>query len=127
MQNRATAVLIYDARCSLCRGCMKWIELHAIERDIFEFIPCQSEERRNRFPEITDKDCQKYFHIVLPNNKILAGDKALPEVLNRLKGFRWLSILFKMPIIKEFLYVVYRWVSNNRFIISQTIKPLVEE
>ena len=120
-------VLIYDDRCSLCRGCMKWIELHAIQGDAFEFVPCQSEERRNRFPEITDKACQKYFHIVLPDNKILAGDKALPEVLNRLKGFRWLSILFKMPIIKEFLYVVYRWVSNNRLIISQTIKPLVKE
>jgi len=44
-----------------------------------------------------------------------------------LKGFRWLSILFKMPVIKAFVYVVYRWVANNRFIISQTIKPLIEE
>ncbi|HEY4481690.1 MAG TPA: DUF393 domain-containing protein [Candidatus Brocadiaceae bacterium] len=121
------AVLIYDDRCSLCRGCMKWIELHAIEKNAFEFIQCQSEKRRNRFPEITDKACQKAFHIVLPNNRILAGDEALPEVLNRLKGYRWLSILFKMPIIKSFLYVVYRWVANNRFIISQTIKPLIVE
>ncbi|MBM4066727.1 MAG: DUF393 domain-containing protein [Planctomycetes bacterium] len=127
MQNRVPAVLIYDARCSLCCGCMKWIELHAIQKDAFEFISCQSEERKSRFPEITDEACQKYFHIVLSNNKILAGDKALPEVLNRLKGFRWLSILFKTPIIKSFLYAIYRWVANNRFIISRTIKPLTEE
>ena len=127
MRKIKKAVLIYDDRCSLCRGCMKWIELHAIQEDVFEFIPCQSEERKNRFPEITDKDCQKAFHIVLSNNKILVGDRALPEVLNRLKAYRWLSILFKMPIIKAFLYVVYRWVANNRFIISQTIKPLTEE
>ena len=127
MRKTKTAILIYDDRCSLCRGCMKWIELHAIQEDVFEFVPCQSEERKNRFPEITDKDCQKAFYIVLPNNKILAGDKALPEVLNRLKGFRWLSILFLMPIIKSFLYVIYRRVADNRFIISQTIKPLVEE
>ena len=127
MRKTKTAILIYDDRCSLCRGCMKWIELHAIREDAFEFIPCQSEELRNRFPEITDKACQKSFHIVLPNNKILAGDKALPEVLNRLKGVRWLSILFKVPITKAFLYVIYRWVSNNRYIISQTIKPLIVE
>src|SRR3972149_8893882 len=127
MRKTKTAILIYDDRCSLCRGCMKWIELHAIQEDAFEFVPCQSEERKNRFPEITDKACQKSFHIVLPNNKILAGDKALPEGLNRLKGFRWLSILFLMPIIKSFLYVIYCRVSGNRFIISQTIKPLVEE
>src|SRR3989337_3412407 len=110
------AILIYDDRCSLCRGCMKWVELHAIEKDAFAFIPCESEERKNLFPEITDKACQKSFHIVLPDNKILAGDKALPEVLNRLKGYRWLSILFKLPVIKAFVYVVYRWGANNRFI-----------
>jgi predicted DCC family thiol-disulfide oxidoreductase YuxK len=106
---------------------MKWIELHAIQKDAFEFISCQSEERKSRFPEITDEICQKAFHIVLPDNKILAGDKALPEILYRLKGYRWLSILFKMPVIKAFLYTMYRWVSNNRFIISQTIKPLIDK
>lgn len=127
MRKIKKAVLIYDDRCSLCRGCMKWIELHAIKKNAFVFIPCQSEERRIRFPEITDKACQKAFHVVLPNNKILVGEKALPEVLNRLKGFGWLSILFKIPIIKTVLYVVYCWVANNRFIISQTIKPLIEE
>ena len=127
MREKKAVVLIYDDRCSLCRGCMKWIQLHAIQKDAFEFVPCQSEECKSRFPEITDKACKKSFHIVLSNNKILAGDKALPEVLNRLKGFRWLSILFKMPVIKSFLYVIYHWVANNRFIISQTIKPLTEE
>ena len=127
MQNRTPAVLIYDARCSLCRGCMKWIELHAIREDAFEFIPCQSEERRIRFPEMTDETCLKSFQMALPDNRILTGDKALPEIVNRLRGFRWLSFLFKTPVIRVFLYAIYRWVSNNRFIISQIIKPLIEE
>lgn len=121
------AVLIYDDRCSLCRGCMKWIELHAIEKDAFEFIPCQSEERRKRFPEMTDETCMKSLQLALSGNQILKGDKALPEILVRLKGFRWLSIFFKTPIIKTFFYAIYWWVSNNRYVISRTIKPLVEE
>ena len=127
MRKTKKAVLIYDDRCSLCRGCMKWIELHAIREDAFEFIPCQSNERRTRFPDMTDETCLKSFQLALPDNRILAGDKALPEVLNRLKGFKWLSVLFKVPVIRVFLYAIYRWVSNNRFIISQTIKPLTEE
>lgn len=127
MQQRTPPVLIYDARCSLCRGCMKWIELHAVGEDAFEFIPCQSDERRRRFPEMTDETCLKSFQLVLPQNQILSGDKALPEILKRLKGFRWLSILFKTPVIRVFLYAIYRWVANNRYIISQTIKPLIEE
>ena len=127
MQNGTPLVLIYDARCSLCRGCMKWIELHAIQKDAFEFIPCQSEQRRILFPEMTDETCLKSFQLVLSHNQILAGEKALPEIINRLKGFRWLSCLFKTPGIRVFLYAIYRWVANNRYIISQTVKPLIEE
>lgn len=118
------AILIYDDKCSLCRGCMKWIELHAIRRDIFEFIPCQSDERKNRFPEIADEVCLQSLHLIFPDNRILRGDKALPEIIHRLKGFRWLHILFKIPIIRVLMYAIYRWVANNRYIISKFIKPL---
>ncbi|HHT9111558.1 MAG TPA: thiol-disulfide oxidoreductase DCC family protein [Candidatus Brocadiaceae bacterium] len=122
-----TAILIYDDRCSLCRGCMKWLELHAIRKDAFEFIPCQSDERRKRFPQITDEACQQFLHLVLPNHRILRGDEVLPEIMKRLRGFRWLSFLFKLPVMKIALYAIYRWVANNRYIIAQTIKPLVED
>ena len=60
-----TVVLIYDNKCSLCRGCMKWIELHAIGENAFEFVPCQSEERRIRFPEMTDENCLQSLKLVL--------------------------------------------------------------
>jgi len=127
MSKMGTAVLIYDDKCSLCRGSMRWIELHAIRSDAFEFIPCQSEERRRRFPEMTDEICLQSLQLVLSHNQILAGDKALPEILIRLRGFRWLYALFKLPISRAFLYAAYRWVANNRYIISQTIKPLIQE
>ena len=122
-----TAILIYDDRCSLCRGCMKWLELHAIRKDAFEFIPCQSDERQKRFPQITDEVCRQSLHLALSNHRILRGDNVLPEIMKRLRGFRWLSFLFKLPIIKMALFAIYRWVANNRYIISQTIKPLVED
>ena len=127
MRWTGSAVLIYDDRCSLCRGCMKWIELHVIRRNTFEFIPCQSEERRIRFPQLTDEACLKSLQLVLPNNRILSCDEALPEILSRLRGFRWLYALFKLPVIKVLLYGIYRWVTNNRYVISHIIKPLIHE
>lgn len=120
-----TVILIYDDRCSLCCGCMKWIELHAIRKDAFEFIPCRSDERRKRFPQITDEACQQSLHLVLPRQRILKGDEALPEIMKRLRGFRWLVFLFRLPVFKVVLYAIYRWVANNRYIISLTIKPLI--
>ena len=122
-----TVVLIYDNKCSLCRGCMKWIELHAIGEDAFEFVPCQSEERRIRFPEMTDENCLQSLKLVLSGNRILTGEKALPEIINRLRGFKWLYVLFRVPLVRPLLYAIYRWIANNRYIISQTIKPLIQE
>jgi predicted DCC family thiol-disulfide oxidoreductase YuxK len=106
---------------------MKWIALHAIREDSFEFIPCQSAERRRRFPEMSDEVCLKSLQLVLSHNQILSGDIALPEILSRLRGFGWLAILFRVPVIKLLLHVVYHWIANNRYIISHTIKPLCEE
>ncbi|MFN3531298.1 MAG: thiol-disulfide oxidoreductase DCC family protein [Candidatus Brocadia sp.] len=127
MNKMETAILIYDARCSLCCGCMRWIELHAIRKDAFEFIPCQSDERRVRFPDITDENCLQSLHLVLSNNQFFSGDQVLLEIIKRLRWFRWLHLLFKVPIIRAFLYTIYRWVANNRYIISQTIKPLIRD
>ncbi|MFO0794390.1 MAG: DCC1-like thiol-disulfide oxidoreductase family protein, partial [Candidatus Brocadiaceae bacterium] len=97
---------------------MKWLELHAIRKDAFEFIPCQSDERRKRFPQITDDACLQSVHLALPNNRILRGDEVLPEIMKRLRGFRWFSFLFKLPLMNMALYAIYRWVANNRYIIS---------
>ena len=120
-------VLIYDAECSLCCGCMNWIKSHAIETDMFEFVACQSEERKERFPEIRDEACLEVLHLVTPDGRILAGDKSLPVILYNLRCFRWLAILFKMPVISLLSYFIYRWIANNRYIISQTILPLTRE
>lgn len=118
-------ILIYDDKCSLCGACMKWIELHAIQKGLFEFVPCRSEERKSRFPEITDDACLESLHIILPDNRILSGDKALPEIISRLKGFRWFSVLFRTPVIKVVMHIIYQWIANNRYIISRTLWPLM--
>jgi len=120
-------VLIYDAECSLCCGCMNWIKSHSIRTDTFEFIACQSEERKSRFPEIRDEACMEVLHLVTSDGRILAGDESLPEILCNLSYFRWLVIFFKMPIISILSYFVYRWIADNRYIISQTILPLTRE
>lgn len=120
-------IIIFDAGCSLCCGCMQWIKLHAVRKNIFEFIPCQSEERKVRFPEISEKSCLETLHVVLPDRKILLGEKSLPEILCRLRYFRWVSFFFRVPVIHLFLYALYRSVAKSRFVISRTILPLIQE
>ncbi len=122
-----TAVLIYDDECSLCCGCMRWLKLHAIGNDAFEFFPCQSKKRMSLFPGLNEKACLEELHLVLPDGQIFTGDKSLPEILIRLKNFRRLAVLFRIPVIRLFSYAVYRLIANNRYIISKTILPLTQE
>ena len=122
-----TVVLIYDEECSLCCGCMRWLKLHAIGSDAFEIIPCQSKKRMSLFPGLNEKACLEELHMVLPDGQILTGDKSLPEVLIRLRYFRRLAVLFRIPVIRLFSYAVYHLIANNRYIISKTILPLTEE
>ena len=117
-------VLIYDAECSLCCGYMNWIKSYAIKTDTFEFIPCQSDEWKRRFPGIEEEACMKSLHLVKPDGQILAGDKSLPEILCSLRYFRWMAIFFKLPIISSLSYFVHRRIANNRYIISRTLSPL---
>ncbi len=84
-----TAALIYDDRCNLCCGCMRWLKLYAIGNDVFEFVPCQSKECANLFPGSNKKACLKELHMVLPDGQIVTGDKPLPEIPIRLRYFRW--------------------------------------
>ncbi len=120
-------VLIYDAECSLCCGCMNWIKSHSIKKETFEFISCQSEELKRRFPDIRQDACLEVFHLVASDDRILIGDMALPEILCRLRYFKWLSFFLKTPIISSLSYAVYRWLANNRYVISKTILPLTQE
>ena len=65
--------------------------------------------------------------MVLPDGQIIIGDKSLPEILIRLRYFRRLAVLFRVPVIRLFSYAVYRLIANNRYVISQTILPLTQE
>ncbi len=120
-------VLIYDAECSLCCGCMNWIKSYAVNKETFEFISCQSEQLTRRFPDLSQDACIESLHLVIPDERILMGDTSLPEILCRLKYFRWLTILFKLPIISSLFYSFYHWLADNRYVISKTILPLSQE
>ncbi|MDR4509643.1 MAG: DUF393 domain-containing protein [Candidatus Brocadiaceae bacterium] len=106
---------------------MKWVELHAIRKEVFEFLPCQSEERKRRYPEITEEACLRSLQLILPDNRILEDNELLPEILKRLRGFRWLYLLCKVSVTRQLLIVLYRWISRNRYIISRVIQPLSRE
>jgi predicted DCC family thiol-disulfide oxidoreductase YuxK len=111
------AVVIYDGACAFCRGGIAWISRRAV-RGEFEFLPCQAAERQARFPWIPERQCLEAIQLVLPDGRVLAGDAALPELLRRLKGWRWLAALFRLPGVGLLAPRLYAWVARHRYQIS---------
>ena len=113
----ARAVLIYDGACGLCRGGVSWISRRAV-RGYFEFLPCQAPERRVRYPWMRNETCLEAMQLILPDGRLLAGDAAIPEILRRLRGWRWLAALFRLPGVELLAPRLYAWVARHRYQIS---------
>ena len=110
-------VLIYDSRCPICTGTVKWIEKNE-RNNSFRMMPCQSETRAFEFPVLAQEDCLKAMHLVLPNGTVLVGEKAVPEILKRLKRYWLLEALFKIPGMGTLSGVFYRWFAKYRYQIA---------
>ena len=111
------AVVIYDGACGLCQGGIAWISRRAV-RGEFEFLPCQAAERRARFPWMEEKTCLQAIQLVLADGRVLGGDAAIPEILRRLRVWRWLAAWFRLPGVALFAPHLYAWVARHRYQIS---------
>ncbi|MCZ6688733.1 MAG: DUF393 domain-containing protein [Planctomycetota bacterium] len=112
-----SAVLIYDGECRFCQGGIAWVRDRAVPGE-FEYLPSGSPDRIGRFPSLSNQDCEDAIQLVLPDGTILSGDRAVPEILRRLRGWRWLGLLFRLPGVGWIAPSVYSWVARNRYAIS---------
>jgi predicted DCC family thiol-disulfide oxidoreductase YuxK len=116
------AVLIYDGDCPVCAETVRWIRENE-RKDSFEMLPCQSGEVRKRFPLIEPAACMRAMQLILPDGKILSGEKALPEILKRLKRYSPAAALFSLPGSEAISRSFYRWFADNRYHIAGVLFP----
>ena len=117
------AVLIYDADCPVCRAAADWVRRNAAVPDAFELLPCRSDEIRARFPSIAESECLQAMHLVLPDGTILAGERALPEILRRTRRYHRAVILFRLPGAGILSRLLYRAFACRRHRIAKRLFP----
>jgi len=115
--------LVYDAECPVCRAAADWVRRNAALPDPFEYLPCRSGETRSRFPAIDEAACLQAVHLVLPDGTILAGDRALPEILRRTRRYRRAAILFRLPGAGFVSRLSYAAFARRRHRISRLFPP----
>ena len=116
------AVLIYDGECPVCRKAVAWITEN-MRRGAFETIPCRSGEARKKFPFIEQAVCMKAMQLILPDGEVLSGEKALPEIVKRLKRYSPAAALFDLPGAEILARSFYRWFADNRYHIANLLFP----
>ena len=118
-----SVVLVYDADCPVCRAAADWVRRNAVVPDPFEYLPCRSEDTRSRFPAIAEGACLQAMHLVLPDGTILVGERALPEILHRTRGYRRAAILFRVPGAGILTRLLYRAFARRRHRLSRLFPP----
>ncbi len=116
------AVLIYDGECSVCRNAVAWIRARAAP-ETFEYLSCHSEDLPRRFPRIEKSACLAAMHLVLQDGRVFAGEEAVPEILSRLRRFRWAAALIRLPFARSLSRAFYRRFAARRHDISRLLFP----
>lgn len=111
------AVLIYDGRCAVCQKTVKWLKEQA-QDGTFEFLQCQSETVKKRFPDIKEDVCLQAMQLVLPDNRVLSGEEALSEIFSRLRKYYWAARFFNLPGANILARAFYRWFAGKRYLIA---------
>ena len=116
------AVLIYDKDCPICRKAARWVEQNK-RGDVLEMLPCQAEGVRSRFPFMEDTVCMKAMQLILPDGGVLSGEKALPEIINRLRRYHWVAWFSRLPGSGMLSHAFYRWFADRRYRIAGILFP----
>jgi predicted DCC family thiol-disulfide oxidoreductase YuxK len=116
------AFLLYDGDCSVCRNAVEWIRARAAP-DTFEYLSCHSEDLPRRFPHIDKSACLTAMHLILQDGSVLAGERAIPEILLRLRRLRWAAALFRLPFAGSLSRAFYRRFAARRHDVSRLLFP----
>lgn len=107
------ATLIYDGECPLCCTARDWVARN-MAPDTFDFVACQSDERKTRFPLVAESRCMEAMHLVYVDGRVYAGDAALPQICLGLRRWRWLARVLQLPLISAASPAAYRFIARRR-------------
>src|SRR4030042_2977753 len=115
-------VLIYDDDCPICRKAAHWVERNK-RGDVLKLLPCQAEMVRDRFPFMKESVCMKAMQLILPDGRVVPGEKALPEIISKLRRYYWAAWLFRLPGSGLLSHAFYRWFAGRRYRIARILFP----
>ena len=110
--DHAEPTLIYDGACGICQQAVALLKRWDREH-VLRFVPFQDEVAVARFG-VALPALAAAMHLILPDGRVYAGADAVPELLRRLPGKRWLAPLFRIPGVLPIARRIYAWIAMRR-------------
>jgi predicted DCC family thiol-disulfide oxidoreductase YuxK len=99
-----------------CRVCTRMVEvLRRLDRDgMLEIIPSQTPGVRERFPWIAPHAYEEAMQLVAPDGTTWQGADAVEMILGVLPRGRFVSWIYRIPLVRPLADRLYKWVARNR-------------
>ena len=106
-------MLLYDGDCAFCRA---WVaRLRQLDRSgSIAFVPAADRWDIVGLPMVGDDQLDRAMHLVTADGTVLAGARALPEILRYLPRHRWLRLLWGMPGVPWLADRIYSAIARRR-------------
>jgi predicted DCC family thiol-disulfide oxidoreductase YuxK len=105
--------VVYDGECAFCRSQVARIRRMAGE-GAFEFVPSRSSELYARFPQLQGENLNSGMRLVEPDGRTHVGADAVYAIARRLRGWRWIAWLYRVPGLHWVARSIYGWIAANR-------------
>lgn len=107
-------VIIFDDACGFCRRQLAWVRARDREGR-FELLGRSTPELTRRFPQLARDDLSSGLRVVLADGQVRVGPDAVYEIARRLRGWRWLAGLYRVPLLHGAARRIYAAVAARRY------------
>lgn len=110
--------VLFDQDCSLCTFQMRllsWLDWN----NRLALVPLTDPKAAQLAPNLSREDLREAIHCVTANGAIYRGARALRFVGSKLPALLPLTLLLWIPGVIQVAEIVYRWISQNRHLLSR--------
>ncbi len=112
--------VLFDAQCELCVRCRNWLMKQAAFVPLV-FIALQSDEARQRFPEIEKLRPNEQLLVISDDGSVYRGACAWIMCLWALQNYRKHALRLAHPILLPCAKIVCELLSRNRSFLSDAL------
>src|SRR5438034_5948873 len=112
--------VLFDAQCELCVRCRNWLMKQAAFVPLV-FIALQSDEARQRFPEIEKLRPNEQLLVISDDGSVYRGANAWIMCLWVLENYREHAQRLAHPVLLPLAKLVCELLSRNRFFLSDAL------